>query len=152
MRLRRKPWVDEAIHDFDDFVFPKDRPAGEEQKGCWQQVFGRPGSLYVELGTGKGDFISQLALRHPEVNFIGIEAQQDVLYSAAKKVRALGLTNVKLLVFDINNIENIFAEHEVDQFYINFCDPWPKARHAKRRLTHVGFLRRYEKLLKSRDA
>ena len=148
MRLRRKPWVDEAIHDFDDFVFPKDRPAGEEQKGCWQQVFGRPGSLYVELGTGKGDFISQLALRHPEVNFIGIEAQQDVLYSAAKKVRALGLTNVKLLVFDINNIENIFAEHEVDQFYINFCDPWPKARHAKRRLTQVGFLRRYEKLLK----
>ena len=148
MRLRRKPWVDEAIHDFDDFVFPKDRPAGEEQKGCWQQVFGRPGSLYVELGTGKGDFISQLALRHPEVNFIGIEAQQDVLYSAAKKVRALGLTNVKLLVFDINNIENIFAEHEVDQFYINFCDPWPKARHAKRRLTHVCFLRRYEKLLK----
>ena len=149
MRLRRKPWVDEAIHDFDDFVFPKDRPAGEEQKGCWQQVFGRPGSLYVELGTGKGDFISQLALRHPEVNFIGIEAQQDVLYSAAKKVRALGLTNVKLLVFDINNIENIFAEHEVDQFYINFCDPWPKARHAKRRLTHVGYLRRYEKLLKT---
>ena len=148
MRLRRKPWVDEAIHDFDDFVFPKDRPAGEEQKGCWQQVFGRPGSLYVELGTGKGDFLSQLALRHPEVNFIGIEAQQDVLYSAAKKVQALGLTNVKLLVFDINNIENIFAEHEVDQFYINFCDPWPKARHAKRRLTHVGFLRRYEKLLK----
>ena len=148
MRLRRKPWVDEAIHDFDDFVFPKDRPAGEEQKGCWQQVFGRPGSLYVELGTGKGDFISQLALRHPEVNFIGIEAQQDVLYSAAKKVRALGLANVKLLVFDINNIENIFAEHEVDQFYINFCDPWPKARHAKRRLTHIGFLHRYGKLLK----
>ena len=148
MRLRRKPWVDEAIHDFDDFVFPKDRPAGEDQKGCWQQVFGRPGSLYVELGTGKGDFISQLALRHPEVNFIGIEAQQDVLYSAAKKVRALGLTNVKLLVFDINNIENIFAQHEVDQFYINFCDPWPKARHAKRRLTHIGFLHRYEKLLK----
>ena len=148
MRLRRKPWVDEAIHDFDDFVFPKDSPAGEEQKGCWQQVFGRPGKLYVELGTGKGDFISQLALRHPDVNFIGIEAQQDVLYSAAKKVRALGLTNVKLLVFDINNIENIFAEHEVDQFYLNFCDPWPKARHAKRRLTHIGFLHRYAKLLK----
>ena len=148
MRLRRKPWVDEAIHDFDDFVFPKDRPAGEEQKGSWRQVFGREGRLYVELGTGKGDFISQLALRHPEVNFIGIEAQQDVLYSAAKKVRALGLTNVKLLVFDINNIENIFAQHEVDQFYINFCDPWPKARHAKRRLTHIGLLHRYEKLLK----
>lgn len=148
MRLRRKPWVDEAIHDFDDFVFPKDRPAGEEQKGRWDEVFGCQAPLYVELGTGKGDFISQLAQRHPEVNFIGIEAQQDVLYSAAKKVRELGLSNVRLLVFDINNVENIFAEHEVSQFYINFCDPWPKARHAKRRLTHIGFLRRYEKLLK----
>lgn len=147
MRLRRKPWVDEAIHDFDDFVFPKDRPASETEKGRWNEVFGRKAPLYVELGTGKGDFISQLALRHPDVNFIGIEAQQDVLYSAAKKVRELGLTNVRLLVFDINNIENIFAEHEVDQFYINFCDPWPKARHAKRRLTHVGFLARYAKLL-----
>ena len=68
MRLRRKPWVDEAIHDFDDFVFPKDKPAGEEQKGRWHEVFGRQAPLYVELGTGKGDFISQLALRHPEVN------------------------------------------------------------------------------------
>lgn len=148
MRLRRKPWVDEAIHDFDDFVFPKDRPAGEEQKGRWDEVFDRQAPLYVELGTGKGDFIGQLALRHPEVNFIGIEAQQDVLYSAAKKIRELGLTNVRLLVFDINNIETIFDESEVDQFYINFCDPWPKARHAKRRLTHIGFLRRYAKLLK----
>lgn len=148
MRLRRKPWVDEAIHDFDDFVFPKDKPAGEEQRGHWQEVFGREAPLYVELGTGKGDFISQLALRNPDVNFIGIEAQQDVLYSAAKKIRELGLTNVKLLVFDINNIENIFDQSEVDQFYINFCDPWPKARHAKRRLTHIGFLHRYEKLLK----
>ena len=135
MRLRRKPWVDEAIHDFDDFVFPKDKPAGEEQKGRWHEVFGRQAPLYVELGTGKGDFISQLA-------------QQDVLYSAAKKIRELGLTNVKLLVFDINNIETIFDQPEVDQFYINFCDPWPKARHAKRRLTHIGFLHRYDKLLK----
>lgn len=147
MRLRRKPWVDEAIHDFDDFVYPKDYPAGEAQKGNWRQIFGNSGSLYVELGTGKGDFISQLALRHPEINFIGIEAQQDVLYSAAKKIRELGLTNVRLLVFDINNIEAIFGEQEVDRFYINFCDPWPKSRHAKRRLTHIGFLRRYGKLL-----
>ena len=99
MRLRRKPWVDEAIHDFDDFVFPKDKPANEEQKGNWENVFGRSGRLYVELGTGKGDFISQLALRNPDVNFIGIEAQQDVLYSAAKKIRELNLTNVKLLTF-----------------------------------------------------
>ena len=71
-----------------------------------------------------------------------------MLYSAAKKVAEKGLTNVRLLVFDINNIENIFAEGEVDRFYVNFCDPWPNKRHAKRRLTHVGFLEKYRKLLK----
>lgn len=148
MRLRRKPWVDEAIHQFDAFVYPKDRPAGESQKGNWHQEFQRHAPLHVELGTGKGDFITQLALRNPHINYIGIEAQQDVLYMAAKKVAEQEIPNVKLLVFDINNIETIFADGEVDQFYINFCDPWPKARHAKRRLTHVGFLRRYSKLLK----
>jgi tRNA (guanine-N7-)-methyltransferase len=140
--------VDQAIHNFDDFVFPKDNPASDDQKGRWDQVFGRKAPLHVELGTGKGDFISQMALGHPDINFIGIEAQQDVLYMAAKKIRELEITNVRLLVFDINHIEEIFDHGEVDQFYINFCDPWPKARHAKRRLTHVGFLRRYSVLLK----
>lgn len=148
MRLRRKPWVDEAIHEFDAFVFSRDMELGEEQKGHWQDIFGRKAPLHVELGTGKGDFISQLAAKHPEINFIGIEAQQDVLYSAAKKIAASELSNVRLLVFDINNIENIFAPAEVDRFYINFCDPWPKKRHAKRRLTHVGFLEKYRRLLK----
>lgn len=148
MRLRRKPWIDEAIHDFDDFVFPQDRPASEEQRGKWNSdVFKREAPLFVELGTGKGDFISQLAQQNPDKNFIGIEAQQGVIYPAAKKVRALDLPNVRLLVFDINDIEKIFAEREVAGFYINFCDPWPKARHAKRRLTHVSFLERYRKLL-----
>ena len=123
MRLRRKPWVDEAIHEFDAFVFSRDMELGEEQKGHWQDIFGRKAPLHVELGTGKGAFISQLAAKYPEINFIGIEAQQDVLYSAAKKIAASELSNVRLLVFDINNIENIFAPAEVDRFYINFCDP-----------------------------
>ena len=148
MRLRRKPWVDAAIHEFDDFVFAKDNEPGEEIKGGWRELFGRQAPLHVELGTGKGDFISQLAALHPEINYIGIEAQQDVLYSAAQKVRERELPNVKLLVFDINNIEDIFAPGEVDRFYVNFCDPWPKARHAKRRLTHVNFLEKYRRLLK----
>lgn len=148
MRLRRKPWIDEAIHDFDDFVFPQDKPATEAQQGKWNSdIFKREAPLYVELGTGKGDFISQMAQQNPDKNFIGIEAQQGVIYPAAKKVRAMNLSNVRLLVFDINNIEEIFAKGEVAGFYINFCDPWPKARHAKRRLTHVSFLERYRKLL-----
>ena len=141
MRLRRKPWVDEAIHEFDAFVISRDQEIGEEKKGKWAEIFGRQAPLHVELGTGKGDFISQLAERNPDINYIGIEAQQDVLYSAAKKIAEKELTNVRLLVFDINNIENIFAEDEVDRFYINFCDPW-------RRLTHVGFLEKYRRLLK----
>ena len=148
MRLRRKPWVDKAIHDFDDFVFPKDAPASEEQQGRWAEVFGREAPLYVELGTGKGDFSSQMAEREPGVNFIGIEAQQDVLYAAAKKVAAMELKNVRLLVFDIHEIERIFAPGEVDRFFLNFCDPWPKKRHYKRRLTYRGFLEKYRHLLK----
>ena len=148
MRLRRKPWVDKAIHDFDDFVFPKDAPASEEQQCRWSEVFGREAPLYVELGTGKGDFISQMAEREPGVNFIGIEAQQDVLYAAAKKVAAMELKNVRLLVFDIHEIERIFAPGEVDRFFLNFCDPWPKKRHYKRRLTYRGFLEKYRHLLK----
>ena len=148
VRLRRKPWVDEAIHEFDAFVRARDQEPGEEMQGKWCGSFGREAPLHVELGTGKGDFISRMAERHPEWNFIGIEAQQDVLYMAAKKVQEQGLRNVKLLVFDINDLERIFGACEVDRFYINFCDPWPKKRHAKRRLTHIGFLQKYRRLLK----
>ena len=147
LRLRRKPWIDTAIHDFDAFVFPKDAPAGEAQRGHWAEVFGRKAPLFVELGTGKGDFISQLAAREPAADFIGIEAQQDVLYQAAAKVQEQELRNVRLLVFDINAIETIFAPGEVAGFYINFCDPWPKKRHAKRRLTNRVFLEKYRALL-----
>lgn len=148
MRLRKKPWIDKAILDFSDFVYTEGAEIGETEKGKWCDLFGRSAPIQVELGIGKGTFISQLALRHPELNFIGIEAQQDVLYYAAKKVKELNLTNVKLLVFDINNIEAIFGENEIDRFFVNFCDPWPKSRHAKRRLTHVDFLEKYRKLLK----
>jgi tRNA (guanine-N7-)-methyltransferase len=144
MRLRKKPWITEAIKEYHEFVLTS---AGSELSGHWAEQFGRQAPLHVELGTGKGRFICELAERHPEINFIGIEAQQDVLFYAAKKVRERNLTNVRLLVFDINNILELFAPGEVTRFYINFCDPWPKARHAKRRLTHAGFLGKYRHLL-----
>lgn len=147
MRLRRKPWVDRAVHEFDSFVYPKDRPAGEGERGHWQEIFGRCAPLYVELGTGKGDFISQMADRARDKNFIGIELQQDILYQAARKVAAAELSNVRLLVFNISDVETLFVPGEVSGFYINFCDPWPKNRHAKRRLTDRAFLARYKRLL-----
>ncbi|MBC8014997.1 MAG: tRNA (guanosine(46)-N7)-methyltransferase TrmB [Sporomusaceae bacterium] len=160
MRLRKKPWVSGALEEYSDSVLIKDllcaktlaaganlddemKKVSDRLKGHWHEVFGRKAPLHVELGTGKGKFISEMAERHPEINFVGIESQQDVLYYVAEKVRGKGLTNVRLLVFDVNHILEIFAAGEVSRLYINFCDPWPKVRHAKRRLTHVTFLDKY---------
>ena len=144
MRLRKKPWITEAILEFKDFVFTDSEVI---KNMSWTESFENKAPLQVELGTGKGTFITTLAQRHPDINFIGIEAQQDVLYYAAKEVAADKLPNVKLLVFDINHIMEAFANHSIERFYINFCDPWPKPRHAKRRLTHQGFLEKYQQLL-----
>lgn len=145
MRLRRKPWIDEAILDYDDFLsigWP------ENCRGRWQDIFARgERPLWVELGTGKGQFIAGLAAQHEDVNIIGIELQRGVLYYAGQKVAAAELANVRLVEGDISELLDVFAPGEVDRFYLNFCDPWPKARHAKRRLTHRGFLEKYAMLL-----
>lgn len=146
MRLRKKPGVAEAIRAF-DFVFPQEAPAGEGERGRWAEIFGRQAPLAVELGTGKGDFLTQLAAKEPAQNFIGIEAEQEVLYKAARKISEAGLKNVRLLVFDIAGLEDLFLPGEIGRLYLNFCDPWPKRRHAKRRLTHRNFLAKYQRLL-----
>ena len=143
LRLRKKPWISEALEEYSDILFTH---PDETLKGNWRALAeGRP--VYAELGTGKGRFITGMALRHPDVFYIGLEAQQDVIYYAAKKVREQGLTNVRLALFDVSRIEELFAPGEAERFYINFCDPWPKNRHAKRRLTHNRFLEKYRKLL-----
>lgn len=146
MRLRKKPWINEALNEFDAFVL---RQPNEEYCGRWQEIFSREAPLHVELGTGKGKFITDMATAMPRVNFVGMEVQPDVLYYAARKVADQGLKNVRLAIFDINNIAAVFAPGEVDRFYINFCDPWPKSRHAKRRLTDRRFLAMYRQLLSS---
>lgn len=150
MRLRRKPWIDEAIHEYRDFVFPKDAPVDGEAKGRWHEIFQRRAPLSVEMGTGKGDFLTTIAARHPEENFLGIEMQQGVLYLAAKKAAEQSLKNIRLAVFDVRRIEEIFSPGEIRRIYLNFCDPWPKKRHAKRRLTHRDFLALYQRLLAPR--
>lgn len=149
MRLRRKPWIDEAIHNYDGYVYTEIAEA-EANKGKWREAYedsSKP--FHVELGTGKGRFISEMAKTYPEVNFLGLEVQIGVIYYAAQKLGDQALKNGKVLLFDIEGIESIFAPGEVDRFYINFCDPWPKAKHAKRRLTYRAFLDRYAKLLKA---
>ena len=145
MRLRRKPWIDTAIHDYDEYVYVE---PPLQHKGEWRAQYGvEKKAFHVELGTGKGNFIKGMAEHHPNTYFLGLEVQIGVLYYAAQKLYEAALHNAKVALFDIANIEDLFAPHEVDRFYINFCDPWPKARHAKRRLTYRDFLRRYENLL-----
>jgi len=164
MRLRKKPWVSGALEEFSDIVLIKDllcaktltaganlsdeiKKVSDRMKGHWHEIFARQAPLHVELGTGKGKFISEMAEKHPEINFVGIESQQDVLYYVAQKVREKQLTNVRLLVFDVNHLLEIFAPGEINRLYINFCDPWPKVRHAKRRLIHGDFLEKYKIVL-----
>lgn len=147
MRLRRKPWIDEAIHEYSSHVILENH---EEHKGKWRELFEDPAKpLYLELGTGKGRFIAGMAEAHPEANFLGFEVQLGVLYYAAQKIFEQGAPNARVTLFDIGGIEDIVEPGEVDRFYINFCDPWPKARHAKRRLTYHTFLDRYARLLKA---
>ena len=148
MRLRRKPWIDTAILDYADFVTPL---GGDWSQcaGAWTEAFGRIAPLHVEIGVGKGDFLTELAARNPNVNYVGLEAQQGVLYFAARKAAARQLSNVRLLVFDAAHLTELFAPAEVDRIYLNFSDPWPKKRHAKRRLTSELFLERYRAVLKA---
>lgn len=147
MRIRRKKNTDEKLKNFLNFVIVDE--IGEDFQGNWRKIFKNDGELHVELGTGKGDFISKIAEKNPEKNFIGLEVEREVILKAARKIQEKNLENVRLVLFDINKISEIFAENEIDRIYINFCDPWPKNRHAKRRLTHEKFLRMYEKILKS---
>ncbi|MGI6092042.1 MAG: tRNA (guanine(46)-N(7))-methyltransferase TrmB, partial [Negativicutes bacterium] len=112
MRLRKKPWIAEAINQYNDFVY---QDIDSSVQGRWQEVFSRSAPLHVELGTGKGRFITETAALNPDINYIGIEAQLDVLFYAAQKAAAKELKNIRLLVFDINNILDIFADNEIDQ-------------------------------------
>ncbi|KMY51302.1 tRNA (guanosine(46)-N7)-methyltransferase TrmB [Peribacillus loiseleuriae] len=143
MRLRNKPWADEKLNEFSHYVIANP----EEQKGKWQAVFGNDNPLYIEVGTGKGRFITEMAKAHPNVNFIGIEVYKSVIVAALDRVIEADIPNLKLLSVDAADLLKFFAKGEVDRVYLNFSDPWPKTRHAKRRLTYKTFLSIYEDIL-----
>lgn len=117
-------------------------------KGKWSKLFNNDNEIYVELGMGKGDFIINNAIKYPFINFIGIEKYDSVLVKAVEKSDLLELDNLKLILMDVSNLDSIF-DHEVDKIYLNFSDPWPKERHAKRRLTSERFITLYDKVFKS---
>lgn len=116
--------------------------------GKWKEVFQNDNPIYIEIGMGKGDFIIENALRYPNINFIGIEKFDSVLVRAIQKSNELEIDNLKLVRLDANYIDTIFSK-EISLIYLNFSDPWPKERHAKRRLTSPIFLEKYDKIFKS---
>ncbi len=117
--------------------------------GNWKEVFQNDNPIYIEIGMGKGDFIIENALRYPNINFIGIERFDSVLVRAIQKSNELELDNLKLVRLDANYIDTIFSK-EISLIYLNFSDPWPKERHAKRRLTSPIFLEKYGKIFKDK--
>lgn len=143
MRLRNIPGAREIIAA-EDFIIKEP----ETLKGKWQTFFGGENDIHIEIGMGKGAFITALAQMNPKVNFIGIEKYSSVLLRAAEKYKELNLHNLVFLRFDADYITNIFDKDEISRIYLNFSDPWPKERHAKRRLTSKQFLNRYDSFLK----
>ena len=120
----------------------------EENRGRWKEAFGSDAPLHVEIGMGKGRFLMDMARLHPEISYIGIEKYSSVLLRAIQKMQEDPLPNVKFIRMDAEEIEAVFGEGEVDRIYLNFSDPWPKDRHAKRRLESRQFLKRYDRILK----
>ncbi len=127
-----------------DLFAGKDRESGAEAEGSEKEK-----KLYMELGCGKGAFISELAARDPEGLYLGIEIQQSAVAIAGRKLLEKEPGNIKLVNFYVNELEDLFDEDELDGIYLNFSDPWPKKRHAKRRLTHRRKLEAYKKVVKA---
>ena len=119
----------------------------EQMKGKWAEVFQNDHPIHIEVGLRKGQFIIEMARRNPEVNYIGIEKYSSVLVRAVEKLEDFEQDNLRLIRMDAENIEEVFDKDEVDRIYLNFSDPWPKDRPAKRRLTSTRFLERYDNIL-----
>lgn len=143
MRLRKVKGAAKAIAD-SRFVIHDETG----HRGHWQDVFGNANPIYIEIGMGKGRFLTTLAKEHPEINYIGIERYDSVLVRAIeKREQTEEFFNLYYLCTDAKDLTEIFAPGEVAGIYLNFSDPWPKDRHAKRRLTSVGFFARYDRVL-----
>jgi len=143
MRLRNVPGAREVMIE-NAYVFTE--PEG--MKGTWGEVFGNNNPIHIEIGMGKGTFITTLAQNNPEINYVGIEKYSSVLLRAVEKQDELQLPNLRFIRMDAEAICEVFGEYEVDRIYLNFSDPWPKDRHAKRRLTSRQFMARYNTILK----
>ncbi|MEA4922825.1 MAG: tRNA (guanosine(46)-N7)-methyltransferase TrmB [Eubacteriaceae bacterium] len=144
MRQRRIKDLEERLNNHSDLITAD----GKQYKGKWKDIFDGDSKLYLEFGCGKGKFIAAKAAADPYDGFIAVEGQPSVAVLAADKIKESEITNIRLVCEVIKNIEEYFAENELDGMYLNFSDPWPKARHSKRRLTYRSFLESYRKIIK----
>ncbi len=149
MRLRNIPYAKDVLEASCDVIKNE-----TNYKGNWaKEVFGNTNPLHIEIGMGKGQFLTKLAMRNPDINYIGIERYSSVLLRAVEKLTALReeeqitLPNIRFVCMDAANIAEVFAPEEVEKIYLNFSDPWPKSRHARRRLTSHEYFDRYDKVL-----
>ncbi|HEL0066383.1 tRNA (guanosine(46)-N7)-methyltransferase TrmB [Streptococcus equi subsp. zooepidemicus] len=143
MRVRKRKGAQEHLENNPHYVILEPEAA----KGRWCEVFGNDHPIHIEVGSGKGAFITGMALKNPEINYIGIDIQLSVLSYALDKVLTSQAPNVRLLRVDGSSLTNYFDAGEVDMMYLNFSDPWPKSRHEKRRLTYKSFLDTYKQIL-----
>lgn len=142
MRMRNKPWAMDFLKENNHIV-----DVDGSYKNNIKEFFNNDNDIHIEVGTGMGQFITTLAKENPDINFVGIEIEKNVLIRVLEKVLEEGLTNVRLLLYDANLLDEYFNEDEVSKIYLNFSDPWPKNRHEKRRLTYESFLSQYKKIL-----
>lgn len=143
MRHRKIKGAREMLLAHEDYALSEDEAIGKN----WSEFFGAQRPLHVELGTGRGKFITGMAELHPDFNFIGIELKEEVLLRAVKRAGDKKLHNVAFIAGNGARLPEYFRVGELERIYINFCDPWPKNRHSKRRLVYRGFLEIYKDLL-----
>ena len=145
MRLRNIPGADDVIKRHPIAV-----KESKDYKGKWNKLFENSNPIHIEIGMGKGQFILTLAKQNPQINYIGIERYSSVLLRALEKYDTeefCELTNVRFICMDAMELPDVFESEEVEKIYLNFSDPWPKKRHARRRLTSTVFFAQYEKVL-----
>lgn len=143
MRLRKKWWARPEMEDSE--IVLTDRASN---KGRWKEAFNNDNDIYLELGCGRGRFVTTKAETNPNINYVAIDLKDEVLVYAKRKVEEKELKNVRFIPMEIAFIEEVFDKDEISKIYINFCNPWPKKSHHKRRLTHTRKLEAYKKFLK----
>jgi len=146
LRLRKKRWAKPELEKDSKVIFTP-----SDYKGRWKEIFGNDNPIHLELGCGRGSFITQLAGRNKNINYIVIDTHPELLVYVLRKLNANNLINVKIIPMKIEDITDVFCQNEIEKIYINFCNPWLSNRHHKRRLTHPNFLRKYLTFLKSKS-